>query len=106
MARSICGFLGFAIVVASLAGCQSAVKEQEAYMDRQRRDCEIAGGYFETNKPGAPDNYTCKGVGNQANDDDNNASSNPPTKCRTTTSTVVQDDGTEVTKSDQVCSSI
>jgi hypothetical protein len=33
-----------------------------AYRDQQRRDCAPAGGYFEENKIGSPDNYACKGL--------------------------------------------
>ncbi len=72
-------------VAASLSGC-NAVQEQMAYRDQQRRDCAAAGGYFEENKIGSPDNYTCKGLlGSRP------AASTPPTNCLSETTTVKQD---------------
>ena len=58
--RSAFVLLALAAAMA-LSGC-NAVNEQMAYRDHQRRDCTAAGGYFEDNKIGAPDNYTCKGL--------------------------------------------
>jgi hypothetical protein len=84
----------------ALSGC-NAVNEQMAYRDQQRRDCATAGGYFEENKIGAPDNYTCKGLpGSQTA-----AAAPPPTNCRTQTATVKHDDGTVETKTNQICTS-
>ncbi len=91
--------LSLATVVA-LSGC-NAVNEQMAYRDHQRRDCAAAGGYFEENKIGANDNYTCKGLpGSQTA-----AAAPPPTNCRAETSAVKHDDGAVETKTDQVCTS-
>jgi hypothetical protein len=72
-----------------------------AYRDQQRRDCAAAGGYFEENKIGSPDNYACKGLPGGLPV----ASAPPPTNCRTQTISVKHDDGTEETKTNQVCSS-
>jgi hypothetical protein len=80
-------------------------KEQTAYRDRQRRDCTFAGGYFEENKPGAADNYTCKGLPGNQTVSTAPAPTAPPTNCRTETTTVKRSDGTEETKTNQVCSS-
>ena len=95
--RSILALLALA---AAVSGC-NAVNEQMAYRDRQRRECAAAGGYFEENKIGAPDNYTCKGLaGSPAA-----PTPPPPANCRTDTKTVNQADGTVVTNSNQVCTS-
>ena len=98
--RPILALLGLAVAT-SLSGCNAA-QEHMAYRDQQRRDCAAAGGYFEENKIGSPDNYTCKGLpgGLPA------ASAAAPTNCRTQTISVKHDDGTEETKTDQVCSSL
>jgi hypothetical protein len=84
----------------ALSGC-NAVNEQMAYRDHQRRDCAAAGGYFEDNKIGAPDNYTCKGLPGSPTA----AAAPPPTNCRAETTTVKHDDGTVETKTNQVCTS-
>ena len=55
-------FVPLAVAAAiALSGC-NAVNEHMAYRDQQRRDCAAGGGYFEENKIGAPDNYTCEGL--------------------------------------------
>jgi hypothetical protein len=91
--------LGLAAAMA-LSGC-NAVNEQMAYRDQQRRSCAAVGGYFEDNKIGSPDNYTCKGLpaGQTA------AAAPPPTNCRTDTATVKHDDGTVETNTNQICTS-
>jgi hypothetical protein len=98
--RPVAALLGLA-VAASLSGCNAA-KEQMAFRDQQRRDCAAAGGYFEENKIGSPDNYTCKGPGAGPV-----ASPTPaaPTNCRTETTTAKHDDGTQETRTNQICSS-
>jgi hypothetical protein len=92
----------FAALAAAIAlsGC-NAVNEQMAYRDHQRRDCAAAGGYFEENKIGANDNYTCKGLpGSQTP-----VAPPQPTNCRADTSTVKHDDGTVETNTNQICTS-
>jgi hypothetical protein len=84
----------------ALSGC-NAVNEQMAYRDHQRRDCAAAGGYFEENKIGANDNYTCKGLPGSHTA----AAAPPPTNCRTDTNTVKHDDGTVETNTNQICTS-
>jgi hypothetical protein len=84
----------------ALSGC-NAVNEQMAYRDQQRRDCAAAGGYFEENKIGAPDNYTCKGLPGCHTP----AAAPAPTNCRTETATVKHDDGTVETNTNQTCTS-
>jgi hypothetical protein len=97
--RSAFVLLALAAAMA-LSGC-NAVNEQMAYRDHQRRDCTAAGGYFEDNKIGAPDNYICKGLPGSPTA----AAAPPPTNCRTETTTVKHDDGTVETKTNQVCAS-
>ena len=94
-------FMALALLAATaLSGC-NAVNEQMAYRDRQRRDCAAAGGYFEENKIGANDNYTCKGLpGSQTP-----VAPPQPTNCRSDTSTVKHDDGTVETNTNQICTS-
>jgi hypothetical protein len=84
----------------ALAGCNS-VNEQIAYRNQQRKDCAAAGGYFEENKIGSSDNYTCKGPGGGPT----MAGPPPPTNCRTETSSVKRDDGSVETNTNQVCTS-
>jgi hypothetical protein len=84
----------------AFSGC-NAVNEQMAYRDQQRRSCAAAGGYFEENKIGSPDNYTCKSLSGEQT-----APMPPrPTNCRTDTATVKHDNGTVETNTNQICTS-
>jgi hypothetical protein len=97
MNRSICALAGLVLAATALSSCEMA-NEQMAYRDQQRRDCAAAGGYFEENKVGSPDNYTCKGV--------HGGGQTPPTHCHTKTTTTTAPDGTVQTNSTQVCTSL
>lgn len=101
MIRSYLVFMGLMLAAAMVSGCEMA-EQQAAYRQQQRQDCMAAGGYFEENKVGSPDNYTCKGAHGTR---PVIIAPAPPTNCHTQTTTIRNSDGTEVTKSSQVCSS-
>lgn len=102
MKRPACFGLAALTMASALAGCELA-DEQMAYVDQQRRDCVAAGGYYESNDIGSPDNYSCKGVR-----DDGMVTLAPPqpTECRTKTTTVQKKDGSVETRTRETCSSI
>jgi hypothetical protein len=88
-----------ATVVAGCSDMSDMAAKQQAYVDQQRRDCTAAGGYYETNKTGQADNYTCKNMHGGP------SASPPPQHCHTKTSTVTNPDGSTSTNSTQVCTS-
>jgi hypothetical protein len=105
MIRSHFGMLALVVVAPLLSGCGMA-EEQTAYRSQQRQECVAAGGYFEENKIGAPDNYTCKNLrGSPPVAVAPARTPAPATNCQTNTTTTKNPDGSVETKTSQVCSS-
>jgi hypothetical protein len=87
-----------------LTGCDAA-NEQMAYVRQQRQACMAAGGYFIDNKTGSPDNYTCRSLHGPQPTAAINAPPPSPTNCRSEATNVKRADGSEETRSTQVCTS-